>query len=234
MRSSRALTGLVVLGLTVAAGHTLGCSSGQAVSEGTGASSSASSEIPQDIHAETGNRFPAVTREALNDAGKKLYDARGAADSFGPAAIRLYSPPVAEPMADVNEYLRRKSGLGDRLVELAILVTAREMDSEYVWTAHEAAAVKAGLEQTIIDVVKHRKPVTTLEERDAVVVQLGRDAISTHNVTSDTFARAVKLFGHEGVVNIASLMGNYATTAILLNIADQHVRPQETSLLPVP
>jgi 4-carboxymuconolactone decarboxylase len=235
MRSSRALTGLVVLGITVAAGHTLGCTSGKAVSEDGGQPSQASSATsPRDIHAETGNRFPAVTRDALNDAGKQLYDARGTADSFGPAAIRLYSPPVAEAMADVNEYLRRKSGLDDRLVELAILVTAREMDSEYVWTAHEAAALKAGLEPAIVDAVKHRKPVSTLEEKDAIVVQLGRDAISTHKVASDTFARAVQLFGHEGVVNIASLMGNYAATTILLNIADQHVRPRETSLLPVP
>ena len=48
----------------------------------------------------------------------------------------------------------------------------------------------------------------------------------------ETFARAVKLFGHQGVVNIASLIGDYAATAILLNVADQHVR--DVSLLPVP
>ena len=47
-----------------------------------------------------------------------------------------------------------------------------------------------------------------------------------------TFARAVNLFGHQGVVNIASLIGDYAATAILLNVADQHVR--DVSLLPVP
>jgi len=41
-----------------------------------------------------------------------------------------------------------------------------------------------------------------------------------------------KLFGHQGVVNIASLIGDYAATAILLNVADQHVR--DVSLLPLP
>ena len=50
-------------------------------------------------------------------------------------------------MTGVNDYLRRKSGLDSRVVELAILVTAREMDCEYVWTAHEPAAQKAGLQQ---------------------------------------------------------------------------------------
>ncbi len=176
--------------------------------------------LPKDIYPDTGNRFPAIKQ--------------GVPDSFGPGAIRLYSPPVADAMTGVNEYLRRKSGLDPRLVELAILVTAREMDCEYVWTAHEPPAQKAGLQQAIIDTVKYRRPVTTLGEKEAVIVQLGRDSIGKHKVGSDTFARAVKLFGHQGVVNIVSLIGDYAATTILLNVADQHVRPTDTPLLPIP
>ena len=236
MRPSQTLIGLLlVIGTTVAAGLALGRTSEQATSGVARASSQASARtLPKDIHPETGNRFPAIKREELNDAGKKLYDTRGAADAFGPGAIRLYSPPLAEAMTSVNDYLRRKSGLDPRLVELAILVTAREMDSEYVWTAHEPAAQKAGLAQEIIDTVKYRRPLTTLGEKEAVIVQLGRDAISKHKVGSDTFARAVKLFGNQGVVNIVSLMGDYAATTILLNVADQRVRPKDKSLLPIP
>ena len=53
-------------------------------------------------------------------------------------------------------------------------------------------------------------------------------------MSADTFARAVKLFGHQGVVNIVSLIGDYAATSILLNVSGQHVRPREKSLLPIP
>jgi len=177
--------------------------------------------FPKDIHPETGNRFPAI-RAGLTP------------DAFGPGAIRQYSPPVAESMTAINDYLRRKSGLDNRLVELAILVTAREMDCEYVWTAHEPAAQKAGLQQEIIDIVKFRRPVTKLAEKDAVIVQLGRDAIGKHKVSSDTFARAQKLFGNQGLVNIVALMGDYAATTMMLNVADQHVRPKDKPLLPLP
>jgi 4-carboxymuconolactone decarboxylase len=219
-----------VLGITATAGHALSRTSERAASAAARQSSPVSGRtLPRDIHPETGNRFPAIKREELNEAGKKLYDARGVADGFGPGAIRLYSPPVAEAMTAVNDYLRRRSGLEPRLVELAILVTAREMDSQYVWTAHEPAARKAGLDPQIIDIVKYRRPVTTLGEKEAAIVQLGRDSIGTHKVGSDTFARAVKLFGTQGVVNI-----DYAATTILLNVADQHVRPQQTPLLPIP
>jgi len=235
MRSFRTVIGLSLVIGTVAAGQALGRAPEQAAPGAVGASSQASGRaLPKDIHPDTGNRFPAIKREELNEAGKKLYDARGAADAFGPAAIRLYSPFVADAMADVNDYLRRKSGLDPRLVELAILVTAREMDSEYVWTAHEPAARKAGLAQEIIDTVKFRRPLTTLGEKEAVIVQMGRDAISKHKVGSDTFARAVKLFGNQGVDNLVSLMGNYAATTILLTVSDQHVRPRDKSLLPIP
>ena len=170
MRSFRTLIGLLlVIGTTVAAGHALSRTSEQAASGAVGATSQASGgTLPKDIHPETGNRFPAIKRDELNDAGKKLYDTRGVADAFGPGAIRLYSPPVAEAMTGLNDYLRRKSGLEPRLVELAILVTAREMDSEYVWTAHEPAAQKAGLAQAIIDTVKYRRPLPFLPASSAV------------------------------------------------------------------
>lgn len=237
MRSFQTLIGvLLVIGTSVVAGHGLTRLSAQATSGAGGKSAQPSGgTLPKDINRDTGNRFPPIKREALDEIGKKLYDARGpAADAFGPGGIRLYSPPVAEYMNGVNDYLRRKSGLDPRLVELAILVTARELDCEYVWTAHEPAAQKAGLEQEIIDTVKYRKPLTTLGEKEAVIIRLGRESLGKHKVGSDTFARASKLFGNQGLVNIVSLMGDYASTGILLNSFDQHVRPADKPLLPIP
>jgi 4-carboxymuconolactone decarboxylase len=233
-RTRQTLVGLsLLLGSGVAAGHALTRLSEQANSGASGKSSQAwVGALPKDVYPDTGNRFPQIKREELDEAGKKLYDTR--VDAFGPGAIRLYSPPVADSMTGINEYLRRKSGLDPRLVELAILVTPREMDCEYVWTAHEPAAQKAGLPQEVIDALKYRKPVTALGEKEAVIIQLGRDSIGKHKVGSDTFARAIKLFGNQGVVNLVSLMGDYAATTMLLNVADQHVRPSDKPLLPIP
>jgi 4-carboxymuconolactone decarboxylase len=226
---------LLMTGTVVVAGQALSRVPEQANSSAKANSPSGTlAKFPKDVYPETGNRFPAIKREELDDAGKKLYDTRGVSDNFGPGAIRLYSPPVAESMSGINEYLRRKSGIEPRLMELAILVTAREMDCEYVWTAHEPAAEKAGLAQAVIDTVKFRKPVAGLAEKEAVIIELGRDSIGKHSVGSDTFARAVKLFGNQGVVNIVSLIGDYAATTILLNVSDQHIRPSEKPLLPIP
>ena len=93
MQSHRCLAGLLVLGIVVAAGHAQR-TSGQTASE-TAAPPVSGRVRPADVHPETGNRFPPIRRDTLNEAEKKLYDTRGVTDGFGPAALRLYSPPVA-------------------------------------------------------------------------------------------------------------------------------------------
>jgi 4-carboxymuconolactone decarboxylase len=218
-------TALLVIGASFIAGRAI---SKQSAANGSGA-------FPKDIYAETGNRLPAIKRADLDEAGKKLFDSRGGqADFFGPGAIRLYSPPVEDSMSTVNDFLRHKSGLEPRLVELTILVTARELDCEYVWTAHESQGLKAGLPQATVDAVKYRKPLEGLDEKEAAIIQLGRETIRKHQVSSATAARALNLFGKPGLVNLASLMGDYSATAILLTTFDQHVRPTDKPLLPIP
>jgi 4-carboxymuconolactone decarboxylase len=238
MRSSQILVGLLlVVGTGVIAGHGLSRGSKQRTSGAGGASSQASGgTLPKDVYADTGNRLPLVKREELDENGKKLYDlrAQGPGSGYGPGGIRLYSPTVADNLGRVNDYLRHKSGLDPQVVELAILATARELDCQFVWTDHEPAALQAGLQQQTIDIVKYRKPLTGLEEKDAVIIQLGRELIGKHQVSSSTAARALKLFGNQGLVNVVSLMGDYASTALLLNAFDQHVRPTAKPLLPMP
>ena len=135
-------------------------------------------------------------------------------------------------MRAVNQYLRYETTLDRRLTELAILVTARELDQQFEWTAHEPAALKEGLEPAIVDVVKHRKPVDGLGEKEAVIVSFGREVFRERKVRAETFARAVDLFGTRGVVDLAALMGNYASTAVILNAVDQQLRPDQRPLLP--
>jgi 4-carboxymuconolactone decarboxylase len=236
MKSFQALIGLLLLiGTGVAAGYAQsGRSEQAATTAGAMASQASGGTFPKDVYAETGNRLPAIKRDAMDDAGKKLFDARGQVDGFGPGGIRLYSPPVAQSMESVNDFLRHKSGLDPRLVELAILVTARESDCEYVWTAHEPQGLKAGLPQETIDVVKYRKSTEGLAEKDAVIISLGREVLGKHHASSATAARALSLFGNQGLVNIVSLIGDYAATTILLNAFDQHLRPADKPLLPIP
>lgn len=236
MKLVQSVIGLLLVAVTsVAIGQTLSTHAALAILPPDGAQpQAASGTFPKDIYPDTGNRLPAIHREDLDDAGKKLFDEKGPPDFYGPGSIRLYSLPVADHMGAVNDFLRHKSGIDPSLVELVILVTARESDSAYVWNAHEPQGLKAGLSKESIDAVRYRKPTTGLAEKDAAIIDLGREVLRNHHASSATAARALNLFGKQGVVNIASLMGDYASTEILLNTFDQHVRPTEKSLLPIP
>src|SRR5262245_36928354 len=195
--------------------------------------------LPNDVYPESGNRLPVIKRDDLSDDDKAVYDlvagdTRSLAGFRGPAGIRLHSPRLTEYTRQGNDYLRYHSGLGARMSELAILVTARELDHQFEWSTHEPAALRAGLEPAIIEAVKYRKPTTGLGEHEATIIQLGREAVGQRHVGSETFARALMLFGAERLVNLVSLMGQYAATAFLLSTFDQHLAPGQKPLLPIP
>ena len=195
--------------------------------------------MPADIDPQSGFRLPLPKREDLDDAGKAHYDrvaAPGAtiAGLQGPSGIGLYSPKASEHARALNRYLRFEAGLAPRVREIAILTTAREMDSQFEWAAHEPEARKEGVEGRVIDVIKHRMPTAGLEETDATVIELGRQIFRDRKVTSDTFAKAKALFGANKLVELVMLMGNYAGTAALLTAVDMQLHPGQKPLLPMP
>jgi 4-carboxymuconolactone decarboxylase len=194
--------------------------------------------LPKDIYPESLSRLPLLGRDEMDAEGQRFYDAAVSPQSRtlvglrGPGGIWLHSPKLGAHVREANQYLRYASGLDRRLTELAILVTARECDSQFEWAAHEPQALKDGLEPAIVDTVKHRKPIGRMGRREATIIRFGREAIGDRKVRSRTFAGAVELFGRTGVVNLAALMGNYAATAIMLTAVDQRLHPGQQPLLP--
>jgi 4-carboxymuconolactone decarboxylase len=196
--------------------------------------------LPPDVYPDSLSRLPLLKRDELDEDGKRYYDAvtgpqsRTLVGLQGPSGIWLHSPKLALHLRGANQYLRYETKLGRRLTELAILVTARELDHQFEWTAHEPVALREGLEPEIVDVVKYRRPISGLGDREAVIISLGRELLRDRKVRSETFARAVALFGRQGVLDLAALIGDYAMTAIILTTFDQQVHPDRPPLLPVP
>src|SRR2546428_10222079 len=107
----------------------------------------------------------------------------------------LHSPRVGEPFREMNRIVRSEVPLEPRLTELAILVTARELDNQFEWTAHEPVALKEGLDPEIIEVVKYRRPISGLGTREALIIDLGRKLLRERRVDPETFAHALEAFG---------------------------------------
>ncbi len=194
--------------------------------------------MPTDIDPQSGFRLPLPNREDLDEVGKAAYD-RGTKPGAtmmglqGPAGIQLYTKAGPHLVA-LNQYLRFKSGMSPRIREIAILTTAREMDSQFEWSAHEPEALSVGVPSNVVEAIKHRRPTAGLDEADAAVIELGRQIWRTHRVTSDLFAKGKTLFGPSLLIDIVLLMGNYATTAAILATVNMQLHKGAEPQLPMP
>ncbi len=194
------------------------------------------SRLPKDVYQESGFRLPAPDRDQMSNYEKEIYDkvlgsgSRTIAGVKGPFGIHLYNPKLAELEHALSLYLRFDAGLNGRIRELAILVTAREMDSRFEWAAHEPVGIKEGLEPEIVSIVKYRKSVARLKKPDAVIIKLGREMFGRRKVTSATFARALEVFGAKQLVSLVCLMAHYAAIAAELRVFNNQVSPKQPKL----
>jgi 4-carboxymuconolactone decarboxylase len=200
------------------------------------------SDIPSDIHHDSWARLPLPNRASLDNNGQRAYDAiinpdsRYADGPRGPIAMWLYSPAMAEHIFPASTYLRFGTEIDQRLTELAILATAREVRSQYEWSAHEPLALDAGLEVEIIEIVKYRQPLHAetpgLGETERLIIQFARELISEERLSSETFTRAQTILGNRGVMNLAGLIGYYNFVNLTLKTFDVQLAPGRTRLLP--
>jgi 4-carboxymuconolactone decarboxylase len=204
-----------------------------------GAPGSTGYVMPSDIDPQSGFRLPLPKREDLDEAARLTYDRAATpgvslAGLWGPAGVRLYSPKTTQQLEQVNRYLRFQAGLTPRVREVAILTTAREMDSQFEWVAHEPEAVKEGVPANVIDVIKYRKSTQGVEENDALVIELARQIWRDHKVKSETFAALKAIYGPHKLIDLVLLMGAYANTAALLAAVDMQLHAGKVPLLPIP
>src|SRR5262247_3887932 len=185
--------------------------------------------LPPDIHPVTLSRLPPVTAEDLDEEGRRLLAARtNFTPGPGPTHITVYSPRELDLGIPSGE----KSPVGPRFFQLAVLITAREIDQQYEWSAHEPAGLRQGLEQSVIDVVKYDRDVAGLSDKDATLITFGRALFRQRQVSSELWQKMVTHFGRQHTIQIMTIMGEYFRVGFMLNAVDQHLPPGRTALLP--
>jgi hypothetical protein len=118
---------------------------------------------------------------------------------------------------------------------IAVLVTAREMDNQYEWTQWETHARRhdaSFAESNVIDIIKYKKPLEGLSEKDAAIITLGREMFGQKKVSSATFSTILRLFGRRGTVDLVELMALYSATAAELTAFDMQLQVGQNPLLP--
>ena len=180
-------------------------------------------------------RLPLASRESVPENQREAFDeivkAAGSVPRFGPGSVALHLPHAHQRLMGFNRFLRSESSLPKKLQELAMLVTARELDCQYIWNAHAASARAAGVSDALVDALRERKELPTLPDDETAVVRFGQEFFRTHRVSRGIFQLAMERLGQRGAIELALFFGNYASLALLVNSFDVDLPPERKELL---
>ena len=168
------------------------------------------------------DRMPPIPDDKLTDAQKKvaaeiIAGPRG--KLVGPFVPLLRSPELMSRMQKVGEYVRYQNSLGHKLTEFTILSTARRWTQEFEWDSHYDLALKAGVEPEILSAVREGRRPTGMTAEAEVVYDFCAELAQNQSVTDATYARALKSFGEQGVIDLTGTVGYYTSLAMIMNVA---------------
>jgi 4-carboxymuconolactone decarboxylase len=200
-------------------------------------SASAQSKSPSDLDPESRARLPYLKKSDMDANGQKIFDSLPGAGKDGllrgPLAFAAYNPAVAQVLFDLHNAAVPGGPLDPHTRELAILVACRETNYNLEWNAHEASGLKAGLDAKLVDVVRYRRPLAGLNEKDATVILFGRQLFHDKKVDSATFSKAVEFWGKNGAMDIVAVMATYAVSGYYAIAVDEHSPEGKPELPPV-
>ena len=114
-----------------------------------------------------------------------------------------------------------------------MILTAREMDCQYIWHAHAGFARESGLSDELVNNLRDKKDLPTLSTGEDAVINYGREFFRTHKVTQKSFDAALACFGVRGLVELTNLMGYYAALAFNVNAFEMEI-PEDSPEIPLP
>jgi len=181
------------------------------------------------------DRLPPIAPEQMTPeqkAAAQIFLETRKVPVFGPFVPLLRSPELMLDAKNMGDYLRYKNSLPPAVNEMVILITAREWTQQVEWQIHYPLALKAGLKQSIADAIALGRHPDGMSEAEEAAWQFSTEIHKTRQVSDATYERAKKLFGEQGVIDMAGTNGYYDFLAITLNTAHTPPDPGKP-LLPV-
>jgi 4-carboxymuconolactone decarboxylase len=150
----------------------------------------------------------------------------------GPHSMLLHAPQLDEHALNLGNHFRYDSICKSPEKELAIITGMRERDCLYVWGAQVAAGRRAGLREEAIDVVKHRKPVDSLEPHEQEIITYVRQLFTKNRVDQPVFDALIKRYGQQWLIEMTTVAGYYGMLSGVVN-AFEVAPPEDADVLPV-
>jgi len=182
-------------------------------------------------------RTPTVTRDQVPEQFRSAFDAEtadsGGVVASGPGSVMINSPEMRRRGNHLVNYLRDDSSLPKKIQELAMIITARSMDCQFIWHAHAARARQQGIRDEFVDALRDNQPLPALPADEQTVVNYALELFKTHQVSPATFQAALEQFGALGLTELTTLMGYYSLLAFNANAFEIDVPDSAEAKLPI-
>jgi 4-carboxymuconolactone decarboxylase len=136
----------------------------------------------------------------------------------GPFNAMLLQPGLGAPLQALGTAVRFQGRLPGRARELAILVVAAHWASAFEQHAHEAAGRLAGLTEAELAAVRAGEEPSLADPAERATVRVARALVQAGDLDDGEYAGAVAQLGEDGVFELTTLVGYYATLALQLRV----------------
>ena len=180
------------------------------------------------------DRMPAPMPEQMSEAQKKvaadLTATRG--ELRGPFTAIIHSPKLADRLQHLGAFIRYDCSLDLRINRIVSLMVARHWSAQYEWWVAIPFALKAGVNQSIIDAIaENRRPENMAADEETTHAFVSE--LLVHKSVSDaTYARAEAAFGKTGVIDMLGVAGYYTMQAMIMNVVRTPLPAGEAQPLP--
>jgi 4-carboxymuconolactone decarboxylase len=176
--------------------------------------------IPSDTDA-----FSEGTRRAV----RHILETRGGSVP-PPSGLLTYAEQAGALLSDLVEHLRFHTSLTNAETELAICVSARASNNDYIWNAHTRLGLQQGTREEALDVVDTHAPVDGLTADEALIIRFGRELLEQPAVSDATFDAVRARYGERGLMELVAVMSVYTMNANILRVVDFQAAPEARHL----
>jgi 4-carboxymuconolactone decarboxylase len=165
------------------------------------------------------SRLPEIDATQLSPEQRAIYDRmlRERGHLRGPFAVWLRNAELCENTLKLQEMFASRVKLERRLLELMILVAARQSNAQYAWFIHEPYALEFGISSDIVEAIRERGRPNFTRDDERLVYDITAEINTTRALSEASFQRGKAMFGEQVMVELVSAIGFYSMVAMTLN-----------------
>ena len=156
-------------------------------------------------------RYPPFDPDALPADARSVYDRILGERGYvpGPYFFWLAAPGYSDRMEPVEKYLRYEVSFDERIVEVAVVTIAAHWRARYVWTSHAHAAIKAGVDASVVEAIRAGNTPDFDKEDEATCHAFCSALIGGCDVDDALWSKTRDTFGERGITELIGLIGLY-------------------------